>query len=182
MAIDIFKKEQWKEVNIPKSLNLPKYEISNMGRVKSYAIDKENGRIVDGKKLRGYIALSVKDKNKRNFTYYFHRLVAEAFVPRESYDQCYVIHLDYNKQNNVFTNLKWVTEEQMHEHIRKSPFVQNKKVVKGNCKLNENEVRIIKKLVKNNKTRLSMIAKRFNITHTQLNRIRSGENWKDVTI
>jgi len=32
------------------------------------------------------------------------------------------------------------------------------------------------------KTRLKTIAKQFGITHTQLNRIRSGENWKNVTI
>ncbi len=41
---------------------------------------------------------------------------------------------------------------------------------------------MIKKLLKNEKNRLKMIAKQFGITHTQLNRIRSGENWKHVTI
>lgn len=51
-----------------------------------------------------------------------------------------------------------------------------------NYKLTESKVRIIKKLLKNDNNRLKMIAKQFGITHTQLNRIRSGENWKHVTI
>ena len=41
---------------------------------------------------------------------------------------------------------------------------------------------MIKKMLKSDKNRLKMIAKQFGITHTQLNRIRSGENWKNVKI
>jgi hypothetical protein len=41
---------------------------------------------------------------------------------------------------------------------------------------------MIKKLLRNNKNRLKMIARQFGITHTQLNRIRSGENWKYVVL
>jgi DNA-binding Xre family transcriptional regulator len=32
-------------------------------------------------------------------------------------------------------------------------------------------------MLRSDKNRLKMIAKQFGITHTQLNRIRSGENW-----
>ncbi|HEY1055094.1 MAG TPA: hypothetical protein VGE24_08170, partial [Emticicia sp.] len=46
-----------------------------------------------------------------------------------------------------------------------------------NYKLTETKVRMIKKMLQNENTRLKMIAKQFGITHTQLNRIRSGENW-----
>jgi DNA-binding Xre family transcriptional regulator len=41
---------------------------------------------------------------------------------------------------------------------------------------------MIKKMLQNESTRLKMIAKQFGITHTQLNRIRSGENWGYVTV
>ena len=52
-----------------------------------------------------------------------------------------------------------------------------------NAKLDETKVKLIKKILqRDNKTRLKMIAKRFGISHTQLNRIRSGENWGHVTI
>jgi DNA-binding Xre family transcriptional regulator len=41
---------------------------------------------------------------------------------------------------------------------------------------------MIKKMLQHDNTRLKMIAKQFGITHTQLNRIRSGENWSYVKI
>jgi hypothetical protein len=42
-------------------------------------------------------------------------------------------------------------------------------------------VKVIKKMLQSeNRTRLRVIAKRFGISHTQLNRIRSGENWGSV--
>jgi DNA-binding Xre family transcriptional regulator len=43
-------------------------------------------------------------------------------------------------------------------------------------------VKVIKKMLKNEKTRFSQIARQFGITHTQLNRIRKGQNWGHVTI
>jgi len=36
--------------------------------------------------------------------------------------------------------------------------------------------------LKRGKTKLYKIAKEFGITHTQLNRIRSGENWGHIKI
>ncbi|MFT4033894.1 MAG: hypothetical protein QM669_15880, partial [Siphonobacter sp.] len=51
-----------------------------------------------------------------------------------------------------------------------------------NYKLTESKVLMIKKMLKSDKNRLKMIAKQFGITHTQLNRIRSGENWGHVKV
>ncbi|MHA7843264.1 MAG: hypothetical protein ACX93I_08095 [Winogradskyella sp.] len=50
------------------------------------------------------------------------------------------------------------------------------------AKLSENNVRLIKKMLKNpnRKTRLKMIAKQFGISTTQLKRIETGENWGHV--
>jgi transcriptional regulator with PAS, ATPase and Fis domain len=95
-----------------------------------------------------------------------------------------VIHVDYEKQNNYYENLKWVTKTEMIDHNRENPAFINRVIPRRtkNYKLTESKVRIIKKLLKNDNNRLKMIAKQFGITHTQLNRIRSGENWKHVTI
>jgi len=72
----------------------------------------------------------------------------------------------------------------MIEHNRNNPNLKNRPQPRqtSNYKLTETKVKIIKKLLRNDKNRLKMIAKQFGITHTQLNRIRSGENWKHVTI
>jgi hypothetical protein len=66
----------------------------------------------------------------------------------------------------------------MYKHSNDNPAVIKRKTT--GYKLTESKVRIIKRLLKSDKPRLSMIAKRFGITHTQLNRIRSGENWGHV--
>ncbi|MFT4734094.1 MAG: hypothetical protein ACI9K1_001049, partial [Arcticibacterium sp.] len=81
-------------------------------------------------------------------------------------------------------NLAWNTREEMLEHNRKNPNVINRPrpVNSKNYKLNDSKVLIIKKMLKSDKSRLKMIAKQFGVTHTQLNRIRSGENWGHVKL
>jgi hypothetical protein len=175
-----YKNESWKEIDFETDLLHDKYEISNMGRVKSYAIDKENGRVLRGGNVNGYRCITVKFGEDITRQYYVHRLVAETFLRKRNKEQHYVIHLDYNKQNNSIYNLSWATEEELIAHNNKNPEVIRRRTT--GYKLSESDVRVIKRLLKSQKTRLSMIAKRFGITHTQLNRIRSGENWGHVKV
>ncbi|MCC5930060.1 MAG: HNH endonuclease [Cyclobacteriaceae bacterium] len=172
--------ERWKEVDFETGMPHDKYEVSNLGRVKSYAIDKETGRVLKGGIVNGYRCVTVKFNNEFTRQFYVHRLIAETFLPKDSKDQHFVIHLDYNKENNSIYNLRWATEGQLIAHNNKNPEVLRRRTT--GYKLTENDVRIIKRLLKSEKTRLSMIAKRFGITHTQLNRIRSGENWGHVKV
>ncbi len=180
MEQTIYTPEAWKEVDFQTNLEHAKYEVSTHGRVKSYAIEKNSGRIIRGGNVGGYKSITVKFGGKIVRQFYVHRLVAETFLDKASQDQYYVIHLDYNKENNNTKNLRWATEEELVAHNNKNPEVIRSRTT--GYKLTEPDVRIIKKLLKSEKTRLSMIAKRFGITHTQLNRIRSGENWGHVTI
>ena len=39
------KTERWKEIDFETNLSHDKYEVSHLGRVKSYAIDKERGSL-----------------------------------------------------------------------------------------------------------------------------------------
>jgi len=172
------KTERWKEIDFESNLLHDKYEVSHLGRVKSYAIDKEYGRVLKGGNVNGYRCITVKFGEDITRQYYVHRLVAETFLIKENKEQHYVIHLDYNKQNNSIYNLKWATETELIAHNNKNPEVVKRRTT--GYKLTEADVRVIKRLLKSQKTRLSMIAKRFGITHTQLNRIRSGENWGHV--
>ena len=55
--------------------------------------------------------------------YFFYRFVAENFLVKESQDQIFVLHLDYNCANDDLSNLKWATKEQMLAHAKKSPYV-----------------------------------------------------------
>ncbi|WP_421826892.1 HNH endonuclease [Larkinella sp.] len=175
--------EKWVAINFEGVENPPRYEVSNYGRLKSFQNDPKDGTLINGSIIQGYRSLNIRTGGK-TINRYFHKLIAELFLNRESPEQKYVIHLDHDKKNNHFQNLKWVTKDEMIEHNRTSPNILNREIPRRtrNYKLTESKVKMIKKLLKNEKNRLKMIAKQFGITHTQLNRIRSGENWKHVTI
>ncbi|MDF7821751.1 HNH endonuclease [Runella sp. MFBS21] len=177
----------WNEKWVPIEFeveNPPRYEVSNYGRLCSYQNGEKEGTIIKGSVIQGYRSLNIRIPGGKTINRYVHKLVADIFVKRESESHKFVIHLDFDKQNNRADNLKWVTKEQMIEHNRKNPAVINRKIPTRtrNYKLTEMKVRMIKKMLKSEKSRLKMIAKQFGITHTQLNRIRSGENWKHVTV
>ncbi|AFK03043.1 NUMOD4 domain-containing protein [Emticicia oligotrophica DSM 17448] len=163
--------------------NPPRYEVSNFGRLRSFQ-NNEKGEVIKGSVIQGYKSLNIRLPKGKSFNRYVHKLVAETFVSKPSPEHKFVIHLDFDKMSNHFENLKWVTKDEMVEHNRQNPAVINKPIPKRtkNYKLTESKVKMIKKMLQNESTRLKMIAKQFGITHTQLNRIRSGENWGYVTV
>ena len=83
-----------------------RYEISNYGRVRSYAQDRKNGKIKEGHPVRkGYRHILLYDFEGHSKWYPIHRLVASAFLPNpESLEQ--VNHKDENKINNCVDNLE----------------------------------------------------------------------------
>lgn len=132
-----------------------------------------------------------KDELERTINYapLVHRLVADSFVKQPSKKHDIVAHLDYNKGNNHFSNLKWMTQEDNIEHQKKSPVVikeKKKRIGKrpenaSGYKLNEKKVAEIKKRIQKGET-LSKISDRFNVSETQLLRIKRGINWGDVKV
>lgn len=177
-----YKDEVWKELDLGDFDNGVKYEISNYGRVKSFAYDKANGRLLKGGIVQGYPMVAFTKYNEKRISRYIHKLVAETFLERKSHDQHYVLHLDFNKENNYYRNLKWANKSEKEAHLNRNPkFIASKKIIKY-AKLTETEVIRIKQMLARGKTRLRVIAKQFGITHTQLNRIRKGENWGHVKL
>ncbi len=177
--------EQWRaiEIAVQDLEKPPKYEISNFGRLRSLQKDG-SFKILKGSVIQGYKSLNIRLPKGKSFNRYVHKLVATEFNEIASELHCFVIHKDYDKHNNHYTNLAWVTKEEMLEHNKTNPNVLNRErpKVSKNYKLTESKVRMIKKMLKSDKSRLKMIAKQFGITHTQLNRIKKGENWAHVTI
>ncbi|MGD1890538.1 MAG: NUMOD4 domain-containing protein [Cyclobacteriaceae bacterium] len=109
MSIDRYRNEAWKEILFDTSLPHARYEVSSHGRVKSYAVDKTKGRLMKGSNVNGYLSVMVRLGRKVSQTHYIHRLVAGAFLEQPSGQHKYVVHLDYNKQNNSRYNLRWMT-------------------------------------------------------------------------
>lgn len=182
--------EVWKPVYFEGINKEDKYEISNYGRIKKWEKKADDWVVQKPSNVNGYAYFSFRTEeaitHRKRVTKSLHRLVAEEFVNQPSKEHNNVIHVDFNKWNNHINNLQWVTRPEMFAHSRKSPrtaaAIERRKGEITNSKLTETEVMRLKKKLKRGKTPLYKIAKEFGITHTQLNRIRRGENWAHVKI
>lgn len=103
------------------------YEVSDWGRVRSIerevdALDKS------GKVTRRYCPAKIKNLRvtdryvrvrlfidggpRAGFSFAVHRLVADAFLPAPTPEQVVVMHLDDDKSNNHYKNLRWGTQSE----------------------------------------------------------------------
>ena len=174
-----FFNEEWKKLNIKNLDQTENYQISNYGRIKSFKRFK-NGYILKNTNSKGYHIITLKLTNNRRTTKYIHKLVAEHFILKENKLQSCVIHVDFNKNNNHSLNLRWVTKQTMFAHQKINP--NYKRGIISNAKLSETDVIRLKLKLKRGKNKMISLAKEFGITHTQLNRIRKGENWSHVVV
>ncbi len=116
-----------------------------------------------------------------------HRIVAENFLPKPAASKTVVAHMDFIKENNKATNLKWMSPEENYKHQQKSPnVIEEKKLRRENrqrpsttTKLNTSKVQQLKKMLNQGKPIKQLVAK-FGITDTQILRIKRGENWGNV--
>ncbi|HLN96203.1 MULTISPECIES: NUMOD4 domain-containing protein [unclassified Flavobacterium] len=182
-------------VEVPLDAPLQKrYAVSNYGRIISYTDKMENGQVIKGGRSEGYVTLRYKFKYNdtwRSKSFFVAKLVAEYFIPKDHPDQTYVLHLDYQRDNDRASNLKWATKDEMIEHAKKSPHVISARqrtiahnIASDGAKLTTTQVIRLKKELANpnRKTRLKMLAKQFNISEMQLYRIKRGENWGHIKV
>ena len=106
------------------------YEISNSGKVRSVAraVTRCDGVI---QRYAARLKTPVIDKsgydtvqlcntsNGRLATFIVHRLVALAFIPNPC-AKPFINHLDFNRRNNVVSNLEWVTLAENSRHSCKN--------------------------------------------------------------
>ena len=179
------KNEQWKIVKKEDWKPNECYHISSFGRVYSvkHAKKKRTFRLTV---IQGYEAFSAIRNNKTTNLVYVHKIVAEVFLENPD-NKPYVIHKDHDKTNNKVENLAWATRKEMIAHNRNNPLViagmKKRNDRRAFAKLSVGKVKMIKRkiLSPNRKTRMRLIAKQFGISEMQLYRIKSGENWGDVT-
>lgn len=102
-------KEIWKDIKGYENL----YQVSNLGRIKSFHPRYKHSKILKlHQRTNGYIFICLH-KNKQLYTPDVHRLVAEAFVKNPNPKEYkYVLHLDDDTTNNIYTNLKWGTQKE----------------------------------------------------------------------
>lgn len=105
-------KEIWKDVKGFEGY----YMVSNLGNVKSINYGRYYGErnIKQRKHKTGYVFVSLCHDGKM-LNKLVHRLVAESFMTNTDQKPC-VNHIDGNKENNVVTNLEWVTRSENTLH------------------------------------------------------------------
>lgn len=128
--------EIWKDIENYEG----KYQVSNLGRIKSLERDafNQNGTVnhhIEEKILvpivnnGGYLYVNLY-KNGKMKNMLVHRLVAMAFIPNPE-NKPQVNHLDEVKTNNVVENLEWCSaQENANYGTRTARVVQNNKYPK----------------------------------------------------
>lgn len=93
-----------------------KYQISNLGRVKSlnYIYPGNVGFLSPINHHGGYQVVHLSD-NGKVYNKTIHTLVAKAFIPQPK-GKPIVNHIDGNKHNNEVSNLEWVTYKENTQH------------------------------------------------------------------
>ncbi len=119
------------------------YEVSSLGRVRSYHGNHQPRRVeprvlVQGN-LRGYrfVNLPRLDREGR-YCPLVHRLVAEAFIGPPPTPEATVNHKDYDKANNRFGNLEWMSQADNVRHSK--DVIPHARGEANHSKLTENQV------------------------------------------
>jgi hypothetical protein len=181
--------EKWKVITFHKTVSGKQYAISNHGRLVCFDKQPEDGKQVNGSLQEGYPIWRFRKKKKNGTIAHqgilLHRLVAKSFLPAPQKGEKVVIHFNYKKTDNHYTNLGWATIAEASAHAQGSPIVKKarklaaEKGIGGNTKLTIEKVKEIKSLLADRKT-LKEIAAIYKVSDMQIYRIKKAENWKHV--
>lgn len=164
--------------------------VSNLGRVKTadravraFRGGAHNWQVRPGKVLspwkgaNGYLYVSIKMLDKRP-KFLVSRLVASAFC--EGFlPELTVNHIDGNKENNLPSNLEWVTKEDNTRHEWRTGLVNLRGENHPSSKLTVDQVRNIRACMRSGVSP-TKLARAVGVSVSMLYKIKSGERWAAV--
>lgn len=95
------------------------YQISDLGRLKSFKVDPSGTIMSTVNKKGGYLSTVLCAKGRTRQSEKIHRLVAKAFIPNPD-GKPEVNHKDCNRQNNRASNLEWATRTENYAHAKEN--------------------------------------------------------------
>jgi NUMOD4 motif len=150
------------------------FEVSASGKVRN-----EHGKIIKGSlHTDGFRSINIRFyHNEERYTkgLIIHRMVAKCWVENLEMKP-YVIHLNGDLLDNRAKNLAWATAAEKIVHQKKVG-----KVHPG-VKLTPSHVAQIKKMLAEKLVTIEDIARKFGVSHTQIQRIKREENWADLIV
>ena len=113
-------KEIWVPLRYPNVKDI--YEISNMGRIRSFYLNDIMKTQIHHS--TGRVQISLKAKTKRKVTLFIHRMVMYNFNPVPNFEELEVNHIDGNPKNNKLSNLEWCTGPENLDHARRTGLIK----------------------------------------------------------
>lgn len=150
------------------------YSVSPDGRV----FGKDGVELSQRLNEDGYPMVTLGSKGARRGVR-VHRIVCENFVENPE-NKPEVNHIDGVKTNNHFSNLEWATRQEQVIHAFKLGLKVGPKGSKnGRSILTEKDIPVIRNMFIKGITK-SEIARTYGVGWSTINRVLSGNTWKDV--
>lgn len=162
------------------------YDVSNLGRIRSYHIKAPPAGRLAEKPLRilvasassGYRGVHLYDKNGKRIFKGLHTLVALAFLGDKP-EGAFVLHKDGNPLNNNIGNLYYGNAVDNSRDARQhGTLAQGER--SGVSKISRADAIKIRELYAARKMNQTDLAKKFGIGQTQVSNIVTGKLWKNA--
>jgi len=174
--------EVWQKVDFGRPTLHFEYYISNMGRIKSYHKRTTGERLLKGSvDHRGFRRLHIRLADKTYGELALHIFIATHFCEKPSDEFNHAVHVDYDRSNNKWTNIKWLNHDEWREYMQNSPNYKDTRSRKErHYRMSPAKVRLLKSASKRSRLKKRELAEAFAITPMQIYRIERGLNWSHV--
>jgi hypothetical protein len=160
----------------------PDYEVSEWGDVRRLTPTHRHraGMVLAPFYRRNGYAQIVLQANHRRRRFLVHRLVAMTFLEAQPSPAHEIAHINGNRAHNHFTNLRWVLHRENEDHKQQHGTRQRGSRI-GTARLNEEQVRVIKRELRAGKTQTELAA-RFNVHPSTVSLIARRQFWRHELI